>query len=78
MDPRTRGEQARRLLEDEVLQEAFAEVEQNLRQRWEASTFGAVDAREACYHLHCALAALKAQLTSYWTTAKLTADRGEA
>ena len=41
-----RGEQARRLLDEPLIVEAFTEVETALRRQWEASGEGDVEARE--------------------------------
>jgi len=78
MDVRVRGEQARALLEDPVLKEALDTIEADLLIRWGASAVGAVDEREACYALHAGVQSLRAQLTAFWTAAKLEADRGKA
>ena len=41
-----REEQAKRLLNDPLLVEAFAELEQNLKNTWEFSSVGDTEARE--------------------------------
>ena len=78
MDVRVRGEQAKNLLADEVLKEALDTIEADLLIRWGATAVGDVATREACYALHAGVLSLRAQLTAFWTAAKLEADRGKA
>lgn len=76
MDEIARGDHAQRLLHDEVLLEALNQIELDLVVRWKQTVVGDTATREACYQLHAAVEMLRAQLTSWVTTAKLKADRG--
>jgi hypothetical protein len=69
-----RGEQARRLLSDPLLIEAFEAVEGNLRAAWIATGEGQDRERERLWLMVKLLGRLKAHLTGVLETGKL-ADR---
>lgn len=56
------GEQAKRLLEDPVLQLAFDRVQAKLIESWKHTAAGQVEAREAAYRLLWASEQLKSEL----------------
>lgn len=69
-----RGEQARRLLEDPLLQEAFAAVESAVRDAWAATTDDATGERERLWLMLKLLGRVHARLSEVLETGKL-ADR---
>jgi len=69
-----RGEQARRLLEDPLLQEAFATVDVALRNAWVATTDDATTERERLWIMLKLLGRLRSHLSEVLETGKL-ADR---
>jgi hypothetical protein len=69
-----RGEQAKRLLEDPMLQEAFATVGSALRDAWSATADGATDERERLWLMLKLLGRVHAYLTQVLETGRL-ADR---
>ncbi len=69
-----RGEQARRLLEDPLLQEAFAAVDVALRNAWVATTDDATTERERLWIMLKLLGRLRSHLSEVLETGKL-ADR---
>jgi len=66
-----RGEQARRLLDDPLLQEAFATVETNLRDAWSATADDAAAERERLWLMLKLLGRVRAHLTSVLETGQL-------
>lgn len=56
------GNHAKRLLEDEVLQEAFAQVEADIYLEWRTSPVGDDRARQDLFHTLKGLERLKARL----------------
>jgi hypothetical protein len=66
-----RGEQARRLLEDPLLQEAFAMVEAALRDAWAATVDDATSERERLWLTLKLLGRVRAFLTEVVETGKL-------
>lgn len=66
-----RGEQARRLLEEPLLVEAFATVQAGLRQQWEASGDGATEARERLWLMLKLLGRVHGLLTEALETGRL-------
>jgi hypothetical protein len=66
-----RGEQARRLLEEPLLVEAFATVEQGLRRQWEASGPGEEAARERLWLMLKLLGRVQGLLTETLETGRL-------
>jgi hypothetical protein len=68
-----RGEQARRLLEDPLLREAFAAVEAGLRERWLATAEEAAHVRERLWLSLRLLRQVQGYLQEAVTTGKLAA-----
>jgi hypothetical protein len=66
-----RGEQARRLLEDPLLQEAFASVEATLRETWGATPDDATLERERLWLMLKLLARVRAHMTDVVQTGRL-------
>ncbi len=66
-----RGEQARRLLEEPLLAEAFATVETGLRQQWEASGDGEAVMRERAWLMLKLLKRVRAGLIEVMETGRL-------
>lgn len=66
-----RGEQARRLLEDPLLQDAFAAVEASLRDAWTATADDAAAERERLWITLKLLGRVRAHLTEVMETGKL-------
>jgi hypothetical protein len=62
MDPITKANHARRLLEDELLKAAFAEVERDIFEEWRMSGFADDNARSDMFHTLKGLDRLKARL----------------
>jgi hypothetical protein len=59
------GEQAKRLLEDPVLQLAIDVLDDELAERWRSTRVGDEAGRETLYRLHCALREIEARLKSF-------------
>lgn len=57
------GNAAQQLLQDPVFRLAMERVEAGLVDRWRLSPIGAAAEREAVYHLHVAVAEIRAELT---------------
>lgn len=68
-----RGEQARRLLDDPLLQEAFATVGNALRNAWAATADDATAERERLWLMLRLLERVRAHLTAVLETGKLAA-----
>lgn len=66
-----RGEQAKRLLDDPLLQEAFATVEASLRDAWTATADEAAAERERLWLMLKLLGRVWAHLTSVLETGRL-------
>jgi hypothetical protein len=66
-----RGEQARRLLEDPLLQEAFAAVDGALREGWVATAGDATDERERLWLMLKLLGRVRAHMIEVLQTGKL-------
>jgi hypothetical protein len=66
-----RGEEARRLLDEPLLVEAFATVEADLRRQWEASSDGETEARERSWLMLKLLRRVRALLTEAMETGRL-------
>jgi hypothetical protein len=66
-----RGEEARRLLEEPLVVEAFATVEAGLRRQWEASSEGETEARERSWLMLKLLRRVRALLTEAMETGRL-------
>lgn len=62
MDPISKANHAKRLLEDELLKEAFAEVERDIFEEWRLSAPADHDARSDMFHTLKGLERLKARL----------------
>ena len=62
MDPITKANHAKRLLEDELLKEAFAEVERDIFEEWRMSAPTEYGARSDMFHTLKGLERLKARL----------------
>jgi hypothetical protein len=62
MDPITKANHARRLLEDDILKEAFAQVEKDIFEEWRMSGYADNDARSDMFHTLKGLDRLKARL----------------
>ena len=62
MDPITKANHAKRLLEDELLKEAFAEVERDIFEEWRLSAPADHEARSNMFHTLKGLERLKARL----------------
>jgi hypothetical protein len=69
-----RGEQAKRLLEDPLLQEAFTAVDRALRDTWSATGDDATDERERLWLMLKLLERVRTYLSQVLETGKL-ADR---
>jgi hypothetical protein len=69
-----RGEQAKRLLEDPLLREAFATVDTALRDAWSATADDATDRRERLWLMLKLLDRVRTHLSQVLETGKL-ADR---
>lgn len=63
-----RGHQAKRLLEDPVLQAAFSEIRENIHKLWASSKAKDVETREGAYHRLKALEDVQKQLETWMTT----------
>ena len=66
-----RGEQARRLLEDPLLQEAFAAVDTALRDAWAATADDAAVERERLWLMLKLLGRVRAHMTGVVQTGRL-------
>ena len=66
-----RGEQARRLLEDPLLQEAFTTVEATLHVTWSTTTDDATDERERLWLMLKLLRRVRANVIEVLQTGKL-------
>ena len=66
-----REEQAKRLLTDPLLVEAFTELEQNLKNTWEFSSVGDVEAREQVWLSLRLLERIRLHLTSIVETGEM-------
>lgn len=66
-----RGEQARRLLDDPLLQEAFATLEVALREAWGATADDAVDQRERLWLMLKLLGRVHAHMADVMHTGRL-------
>jgi len=62
MDAITKANHAKRLLEDELLKEAFAQVEKDIFEEWRMSGYADNDARSDMFHTLKGLERLKARL----------------
>ena len=62
MDPITKANHAKRLLEDEILQEAFAQVEKDIFDEWRSSATADYSARADMFLTLKGLERLKARL----------------
>lgn len=69
-----RGEQAKRLLDDPLLQEAFARVESALRDAWSTTADDASDERERLWLMLKLLERVRTHLSQVLETGRL-ADR---
>ena len=66
-----REEQAKRLLTDPLLVEAFTELEQNLKNTWEFSSVGDIEAREQVWLSLRLLERVRLHLTSIVETGEM-------
>lgn len=66
-----RGEQAKRLLDDPLLQEAFATVETGLRDAWSATSDEAAAERERLWLMLKLLGRVRAHVTAVLETGRL-------
>ena len=66
-----REEQAKRLLNDPLVVEAFAELEQNLKNTWEFSSVGDTEAREQVWLSLRLLERVRLHLTSIVETGEM-------
>ncbi|MGH6932282.1 MAG: hypothetical protein ACREEE_07590 [Dongiaceae bacterium] len=73
-----RGEQARRLLEDPLLREAFATVEAALTDAWRASAEGAAAERERLWLMLRLLGRVRGHLSEALETGRLAQAQLEA
>lgn len=62
MDAITKANHAKRLLEDELLKEAFAQVEKDIFEEWRMSGYADDNARSDMFHTLKGLERLKARL----------------
>jgi hypothetical protein len=62
MDPITKANHAKRLLEDELLIEAFAQVEKDIFEEWRMSVITDYSSRSDMFHTLKGLERLKARL----------------
>jgi hypothetical protein len=62
MDPISKANHAKRLLDDELLKEAFAQVEKDIFEEWRMSGYADDDARSNMFHTLKGLERLKARL----------------
>ncbi|MBB3227002.1 hypothetical protein FHW69_001603 [Luteibacter sp. Sphag1AF] len=67
----SRGDRADQLLKDELYQECFDAVEDNLRKRWEATSYKDNDERENIWRMLKALGMVKTQLQSVAQTGQV-------
>jgi hypothetical protein len=70
-----RGEQARRLLEDPLLQEAFATVENALREAWIATQDDATAERERLWLMVKLMSRVRIHLVDVLQTGRLADDQ---
>jgi hypothetical protein len=70
-----RGEQARRLLEDALLQEAFATVDGALREAWAATADEATTERERLWLMLKLLGRVRGYIMEILTSGKLAATQ---
>jgi hypothetical protein len=62
MDPITKANHAKRLLEDELLKDAFAQVEKDIFEEWRMSALSDYSGRSDMFHALKGLERLKARL----------------
>ena len=62
MDPITKANHAKRLLEDDILKEAFAQVEKDIFEEWRMSALADYGGRSDMFHALKGLERLKARL----------------
>lgn len=67
----TRGSEAKRLIDNRVLNEAFNEVDQHIHQEWANTPFEAKEIREMLYFQQKNLQSVKKMLESYVNVGKL-------
>ena len=72
-----REEQAKRLLSEPLLVEAFTELEQNLKNTWEFSSVGDIEAREQVWLSLRLLEKIRLHLTSLVETGEMAKIRKE-
>lgn len=72
-----RGRRAENLLADEVLSQAFEEIERKLTEQWRNTSDASSDAREALFRQVAALQSVRGQLKHWSEDAKLYAARIE-
>lgn len=70
---RARGDRATQLLENELLQEAFATIRDNLTAQWAASAYKEAEGREECYRMLHALNEVERHLHSVVETGRMAA-----
>jgi ABC-type thiamine transport system ATPase subunit len=70
-----RGEQARRLLEDPLLQEAFSVIDAALRDAWVTTVDDAPDERERLWLMLKLLGRVRAQIVNVLETGKLADEQ---
>jgi hypothetical protein len=73
-----RGEQARRLLDDPLLKEAFAAVEEGLQSAWRATAEDAAGERERLWLMLQLLGRVRGHLTEVFETGRLADIEFEA
>jgi len=72
---RDRAQDAQRLLDDQIFQEAFQEIEKSLTERWKASGPDDFNTREDLYNQMRGLEAFRTQLSSFVLTGKFVETR---
>jgi hypothetical protein len=74
----SRGERARGLLGDPLVNEVLEHYEKALMARWARSEVGRTDERETVYFMVCALREVRAGLTRFVETGKLASMQLES
>lgn len=72
-----RGRRAETILQDEVLLEAFSEIETKLSEQWRSSSSASHEVRERLFHQVAALQSVRSQLKRWSEDAVFLADRLE-
>lgn len=70
-----RARDAKALLENPLLEQAFAAVEAHFVGMWKTSEYGATSKRETAYHMIAAIPELRAKLTQWVNDGRIIESR---